>query len=116
MKRRGIMALRLAPSEVEWVVNDNAELGVKIGDQFFFLYKGESLVYEDARHDEKDDGSPGDQMYWRPVRKREFGECCSPLNYKDFTKVGTVSLSDSTEWKPLTPSPPNKDTEGKDAK
>jgi hypothetical protein len=30
----------LSPDVVEWVVNDNAELGVKIGKQFFWLYKG----------------------------------------------------------------------------
>ena len=65
----------LTKDDVRWVVNDNAELGVKIGDQFFWLYKGESLVYEDATHD---DGKP---MMWRPVGKREFGECCHPAKF-----------------------------------
>jgi hypothetical protein len=81
--------------DVEWVVNDNAELGVKIGNQFFFLYKGRSLVYESGKHD---DDTP---MYWRPVFKREFGECAHPINYKDPTKIGTVSMEDSDEWKEL---------------
>lgn len=81
--------------EVEWVVNDNAELGVKIGNQFFWLYKGYSLVYDDAKHDD------GSQMFWRPVFKREFGECAHPINYKDPTMIGTVSLDDSSEWRPL---------------
>ncbi len=93
---------------VEWVVNDIAELGVKIGNQFFFLYKGYSLVYEDAKHD---DGSP---MQWRPVFKREFGECCHPVNYEDLRKcghqhlIGTVNLTDSDEWKPLPSFPETK--------
>lgn len=43
---------------VEWVVDDNAEIGVKIGDQFFFMYKGCSY-------------SGGTK--WRYVNKREFG-------------------------------------------
>ena len=30
----------LEPEDVEWVVNDIAELGVKSGDEFFWLYKG----------------------------------------------------------------------------
>lgn len=84
---------RLNEDQVEWIVNDIAELGVKIGDQFFFLYKGRSLVYKEAEHD---NGSP---MHWRPVFKREFGECCHPINDIDPTKYGTVSLSDSDEWK-----------------
>ena len=85
----------LTEDDVEWVVNDNAELGVKIGAQFFFLYKGESLVYRDVLHD---DGRP---MQWRPVKKREFGECCHPINHADPTRIGTVSLEDSDCWRPL---------------
>lgn len=85
----------LTAADVEWVVNDIAELGVKIGNQFFFLYKGGSLVYSDAQHD---DGSP---MHWRPVFKREFGECAHPINHEDYSKIGTVSLADSDEWEAL---------------
>lgn len=70
-------SLNLQSKDVEWVVNSEGELGVKIGQQFFFLYKGHSLQYRKAEHD---DGSP---MMWRPVEKREFGESCrsttSPL-------------------------------------
>jgi hypothetical protein len=56
----------LIPDEcVEWVVNDLGELGVKVGQQFFFLYKGRSY-------------RGGDK--WRYVGKREFGETCqSPI-------------------------------------
>ena len=86
----------LRAEQVEWVVNDLAELGVKIGEQFFFLYKGYSLVYQDARHE--DDGKP---MMWRPVFKREFGECALPINRDDPRMKGTVSLDDSDEWKIL---------------
>jgi hypothetical protein len=63
--------------DVQWVVNDIGELGVKIGDRFFWLYKGYSLVYTKGKHD---DGTP---MKWRPVGKREFGEVCHPVDYYD---------------------------------
>jgi hypothetical protein len=67
----------LVDDDVEWVVNDSAELGVKIGDRFFWLYKGGTLVYNEGTHD---DGSP---MLWRPVAKREFGETCHPEKYRE---------------------------------
>jgi hypothetical protein len=98
---------KLTAEQVEWVVNDIAELGVKIGNQFFFLYKGGSLVYEDSKHD---NGAP---MRWRPVFKREFGECCHPVNYGDLRacgydhRIGTVDPGDSDEWQDL-PQPPTK--------
>lgn len=85
----------LTAEQVEWVVNDNAELGVKIGNQFFWLYKGESLVYETGKHDD------GSQMYWRHVFKREFGECAHPINYEDLSLIGTVYMTDSENWKSL---------------
>ena len=90
----GETGARIKPEDVEWVVNSIAELGVKIGDQFFFLYKGESLVY----HADDDEEEP---LQWRHVGKREFGECCHPINDADPTKYGTVSPSDSDRWKPL---------------
>lgn len=93
-------AVRLRAEDVEWVVNSIAELGVKIGDQFFFLYKGESLVYTE----DEDDEPP---LMWRHVGKREFGECCHPINYADPTKYGTVDVNDGRKWRPLlsTPAP-----------
>ena len=105
----------LRDKDVEWVVNDNAELGVKIGEQFFWLYKGRSLVYGKDISDTAggvvlhDDGKT--PMRWRPVFKYEFGECCHPVNYEDLRlcghphRIGTVSLDDSDEWQPL-PTPP----------
>ena len=87
----------LKAEQVEWITNDNGELGVKIGDQFFFLYKGHSLVYESGLHD---NGTP---MHWRPVGKREFGECAYPINHDDYSKIGTVSLGDSDLWKQMPP-------------
>ena len=124
----------LSEDDVEWVVNDLAELGVKIGGQFFFLYKGRSLSYtDDPTHDEDDPKvgyKQGDPIKWRHVYKREFGECCHPVNYKNlealsmkareagyhgeetWAMIGTVSYSDSPDWQPL-PTPPatHKDTQ-----
>lgn len=79
----------LTDEDVEWVVNDLGELGVKIGNQFFWLYKGYSLVYEDAKHD---DGSP---MMWRIVGKREFGETCKPIIH---LKVENGQIYDRTPY------------------
>ena len=87
----------LRARDVQWITNDNAELGVKIGQQFFFLYKGDSLTYDEAQHD---DGSP---MHWRTVGKREFGECAHPINHQDYSKIGTVSLDDSDRWAVMPP-------------
>lgn len=71
------------PPEPEWVVNSNAELGVKVGDRFYFLYKGHNIVYREEK------------LFWRPVTKREFGECCHPLG------SGTVDIDDGEVWRPL---------------
>lgn len=68
------MSDRLTEDDVKWVVNDLGELGVKIGEQFFWLYKGKSLVYEGLH----EDGTP---MLWRLVGKREFGEVCHPIDW-----------------------------------
>ena len=62
---------KISPEDVEWVVNDLGELGVRIAGQCFFLYKGESLMYP-ATHDN------GDRRMVRRVQKREFGETCHP--------------------------------------
>lgn len=101
----------LLEDDVEWVVNDIAELGVKIGNQFFWLYKGHSLVYG-KREDGKKDGvclhDNGAPMHWRHVFKCEFGECAHPINHADYSKIGTVSLSDSPDWKQL-PAPTTHD-------
>jgi hypothetical protein len=72
--------------EPEWIVNSLAELGVKIGGRFFFLYKGESIEY---RRDEDDDAAK--PLRWRPVAKREFGETCKPWFFiKEQTGVERV--------------------------
>ena len=106
----------LLAEQVEWVVNDIAELGVKIGDQFFWLYKGDSLVYGEHEDSQQENGvclhDDGKQMHWRHVFKREFGECCHPVNYQDPGKWGTVSLQDSDEWNLLPAAPQAQDNVG----
>jgi hypothetical protein len=81
----------LRADDIEWIVNDNSELGVKIRNQFFFLYKGYSLVYETGRHDDES------EMMWRPVGKREFGECCHPIHLTQYPDMYT----EGTGWQPL---------------
>ena len=66
-------AAHRAADRVQWIINDSAELGVLVDGVAYFLYKGESLIYVDALHDD------GKQMRYRPVGKREFGECCHPI-------------------------------------
>lgn len=89
------MDIRNKEKKVQWIVNDIAELGVMVDGVAYFLYKGESLIYEDAKHED------GSQMKYRPVFKREFGECCHPINYKNPQLIGEVSLDDSDEWQDL---------------
>ena len=97
--------------DVKWIVNDIGELGVKIGDQLFFCYKGRSLSYAENPHYEEDipenDIAEGQIMRWRYVGKREFGECVHPINYPDHeratraghpVRIGTVSRDDGNEW------------------
>lgn len=103
----GERAMKLRAEQVEWVVNDIAELGVKIGDQFFFLYKGASLVYGTDAESQKAgaclnfDADPPTKHMWRHVFKREFGECAHPINRDDPRMIGTVSPDDSDDWQLL---------------
>jgi len=84
-----------AQDKVQWIVNDSAELGVLVDGVAYFLYKGESLIYADGRHDN------GEPMQYRLVGKREFGECAHPINDEDYSKIGTVSVQDGREWQIL---------------
>lgn len=74
----------------EWVVNEAGELGVRIGERVFFMYKGDPLEYETD--------PPGQGLY-RKVEKREFGES-GPIsemkkrNPKDW-------LAETGGWMPL---------------
>jgi len=104
--------LRGGVPEPVWIVNDLGELGVKVGERFFFLYKGDNIEYEDVKHGD------GTQMRYRIVGKREFGEVCWPLSW---LKAGrsearyTVNLTyipglswgkpEDGEWRDLPPAP-----------
>lgn len=98
--------------EPVWVVNSLGELGVKVGERCFFLYKGDNIEYDpkDAEH-----GAP---MRYRRVGKREFGEVQYPAKWVEAGRsethyseelMYTPGLSfgppDDPEyqWKPLPP-------------
>lgn len=97
----------MSAMEPMWIVNDNGELGVKIGDRFFFLYKGESLEYKDGKHD---DGTP---VMWRIVGKREFGETVWPRSWIENGRredrytvaltagLGVTEMPPEAFWEPL---------------
>ena len=53
----------LKAKDVQWVVEDDGDLGVLIRGKLYTLYKGESMC------------TSGEKKV-RPVRKREFGESC----------------------------------------
>lgn len=78
--------------DVEWIVNDMAELGVKIGEKFFWLYKGRSIDYSTG--DNPNCHDDGRKIKWRPVGKREFGECCHPW-YAIEKKSGVARLPET---------------------
>lgn len=59
--------------EPQWIVNSLGELGVKVGERFFFLYKGYSIEYGEPG-EEFAMYSDGEPMKYRIVGKREFGE------------------------------------------
>jgi len=94
----------LYDEDVRWVVNDMGELGVKIHEQFFFCYKGQSISYADNPTHE--DGTP---ILVREVGKREFGETVWPLSWQvagrseDCYTVETVHTPGLSYGKPDNP-------------
>lgn len=83
--------LRAEDVEPEELVPDlDAEFGERVDHP---LYKGESLVYDRGR---SGDNAP---LRWRPVRKREFGECCHPVKFNDAQTPDVYT--DGEGWKDL---------------
>ncbi len=71
----------LREDDVEWVVNNLAELGVKVMGRYFFCYKGLSIEYtSDNNHNDHER-----PMKVRRVFKREFGECVHPPELERLT-------------------------------
>lgn len=62
--------------DVEWIVSSIGELGVRVGDRLYFLYK-DSVPLEYTRDDESEPAMHG-HIQWRPIFKREFGETVWP--------------------------------------
>ncbi len=71
----GKLLSAIEASDVDWIVNDSGELGVKIAGRCVFIYKGSSFEYKDGRYG---DGAP---VMHRAVGKREFGEVCWPQEW-----------------------------------
>jgi hypothetical protein len=101
MENQGVN-MRLTPAQVNWVVNSLGELGVEIEGQYFFLYKGKSIEYEQPEN------LSGIPLKVRRVGKREFGETCAPLRWNgslgDVYSVqvapppGMTEVSDEYRW------------------
>lgn len=69
----------LKEEDVEWVINEMGELGVKINNQFFFMYKGRSYQAVEK---------------YRSIGKREFGECCHSNDYyKEYVPISGYEAS-----------------------
>jgi hypothetical protein len=83
---------QISGDDIHWIVNDNGELGVRVGDTFAFLYKGRSLEYD---ADTRDDGT---RMRWRPVYKREFGECQHPVGFPPNGSAFRYASGDPGDW------------------
>lgn len=75
----------LTKEDIQWVVNDVADLGVKIGNKCFFLYKGRTIVNNGKKY--------------RKVYKREFGESVHPIdcNRGSSNYIGRCG-EDENEW------------------
>lgn len=58
----------ICKEDIYWIVNDCGELGIKIFDRFFFIYKRELFEYENNPHED------GSIFKYRKIEKREFGE------------------------------------------
>lgn len=101
--------------DVEWIVNDMGELGVRVRGRCYFCYNGNSLVY-DGYHDNCE------PILHRNVGKREFGETVWPpawvaRGYRqhryDVELIYTPGLSDGPpdqskyQWLPLPVETPN---------
>lgn len=86
--------------EPEWIVNSMGELGVKINERFFFLYKGRSIEYDANDMEEGED-----PIKYRPVRKREFGESCIPEKYVAAgycsVPIGVDFVAETSGWEDL---------------
>lgn len=76
----------LRSTDVEWILNDQGEIGVKIGEQFFFCYKGNSFMYDTMIE--------GEKLTYRLVGKRELDEMLSihsQMDVEDFKERGIWS-------------------------
>lgn len=104
--------MNIKSDDVEWIFNDLGELGVKIGDRFFFLYKGASIDYQDKAigdltHGDDCGAISGQRMKYRHVYKREFGECCHPLEAikhycgDGFPENFMTAYGDIDDWKEI---------------
>lgn len=92
----------LKASEVKWIVNDNAELGVQIGDQCFFYYQGRSLSYPNGKHDN------GEPRKYRPVASTEYGDTIPPVTQDGYGGlIGVLPFFEGHEWSDLPPDPHN---------
>lgn len=54
---------------VDFVVNDRGELGVRVGDQLLWFFRGRTRPFVYGYH-----SAGGDRMHWRRCTSAEFGD------------------------------------------
>jgi len=55
-----------ASEKPEWIVSNNGEIGLKLGDRCIFMDNGKCVEYSDGRYEN------GDAVFYRPMKKTEF--------------------------------------------
>ena len=93
IRQRSMRKLVLKAQDVEWIVNNRGELGVKIGGRCFFLFKDTSIEYDVDRNS---------TLKYRRIEHNEFGEHCTPFVNGELLAPG-MEYTDGSGWKKLPP-------------
>ena len=90
------MLVDIETKDVTFIVNDSGELGVKISNKTFWLYKDHTpKVYDTAKHEN------GDTIMYRPIMKGEFGNECRPVSFDVSILENDGRYTEGMGWKKL---------------